>query len=128
MFGGHVILTLAYRYRNSSKAWDNLQKESSLRDRVYIPKVYSEIGSKRIMVAEWIEGVQLTALDDLKEIGASPTQAMQITIEAFASQIFKSGFVHGEYIRANAEKVVRRANDGPFGQSHTKGDNHCIFR
>jgi hypothetical protein len=71
------------------------------------------------MVAEWIEGVQLTALDDLKEIGASPTQAMQITIEAFASQIFKSGFVHGESIRANAEKVDRRANDGPLGQSHT---------
>ncbi|KAI9284645.1 ABC1 family-domain-containing protein [Umbelopsis sp. AD052] len=82
--------------QNSIKAWENLQKESSLRDRVYVPKVYSEIGSKRIMVAEWVDGVQLTALDDLKEIGASPTEAMQITIEAFASQIFKSGFVHGD--------------------------------
>lgn len=104
----HVILTYAYRYRNSSKAWDNLQKESSLRDSVYIPKVYSEIGSKRIMVAEWIEGVQLTALDDLKEMGASPTQAMQITIEAFASQIFKSGFVHGECMRATGGRMMAR--------------------
>jgi aarF domain-containing kinase len=56
------------------------------------------------MVAEWVDGVQLTALDDLKEIGASPTEAMQITIEAFASQIFKSGFVHGECIWVDAEK------------------------
>lgn len=83
------------------------------------------------MVAEWIEGVQLTALDDLKAMGASPTKAMQITIEAFASQIFKSGFVHGECIRANAEKVVRPANDGPLGQSHTcwcTGADHCMFR
>ncbi|KAL2831093.1 ABC1 family-domain-containing protein [Aspergillus cavernicola] len=33
--------------------------ESRLRDRVYIPKVYREISSKRIMTAEWIEGVRL---------------------------------------------------------------------
>jgi aarF domain-containing kinase len=51
------------------------------------------------MVAEWVDGVQLTALDELKAIGASPAQAMQITIEAFASQIFKSGFVHGKCVK-----------------------------
>ncbi|KAL3475072.1 ABC1 family-domain-containing protein [Aspergillus californicus] len=33
--------------------------ESRLRDRVYIPKVYRELSSKRIMTAEWIEGVRL---------------------------------------------------------------------
>jgi aarF domain-containing kinase len=47
------------------------------------------------MVAEWVDGVQLTALDDLKAIGASPARAMQTTVEAFASQIFRSGFLHG---------------------------------
>ncbi|CAO3684539.1 unnamed protein product [Umbelopsis vinacea] len=82
--------------RNSVKAWENLQKEASLRDHVYIPKVYTEIASKRIMVAEWVDGVQLTALDDLKAIGASPARAMQTTVEAFASQIFRSGFLHGD--------------------------------
>lgn len=33
--------------------------ESRLRGRVYIPKVYRELSSKRIMTAEWIEGVRL---------------------------------------------------------------------
>ena len=33
--------------------------ESRLRGKVYIPKVYRELSSKRVMTAEWIEGVRL---------------------------------------------------------------------
>lgn len=33
--------------------------ESRLRGRVYIPKVYRDLSSKRVMTAEWIEGVGL---------------------------------------------------------------------
>ena len=33
--------------------------ESRLRGRVYIPKVYRDMSSKRVMTAEWIEGVRL---------------------------------------------------------------------
>ncbi|KAL4743482.1 ABC1 family-domain-containing protein [Aspergillus similis] len=33
--------------------------EPRLRDRVYVPKVYRELSSKRVMTAEWIEGVRL---------------------------------------------------------------------
>ncbi|KAL4975219.1 ABC1 family-domain-containing protein [Aspergillus desertorum] len=33
--------------------------EARLRDRVYVPKVYRELSSKRVMTAEWIEGVRL---------------------------------------------------------------------
>ncbi|KAL4778321.1 ABC1 family-domain-containing protein [Aspergillus varians] len=39
--------------------------ESRLRDRVYIPKVYRELSSKRIMTAEWIEGVRLWDKDSI---------------------------------------------------------------
>ncbi|OJJ48157.1 hypothetical protein ASPZODRAFT_140483 [Penicilliopsis zonata CBS 506.65] len=33
--------------------------EPRLRDRVYIPKVYRELSSRRVMTSEWIEGVRL---------------------------------------------------------------------
>ena len=36
-----------------------IQGEPRLRDRVYIPDVYPELSSKRIMTAEWIEGIRL---------------------------------------------------------------------
>ena len=36
-----------------------IAQEPRLRDRVYIPKVYHELSSRRVMTAEWIEGVRL---------------------------------------------------------------------
>ncbi|KAL4923502.1 ABC1 kinase family protein [Aspergillus undulatus] len=39
--------------------------ESRLRDRVYIPKVYRELSSKRVMTAEWIEGIRLWDKDSI---------------------------------------------------------------
>ncbi|OAX77412.1 hypothetical protein ACJ72_08289 [Emergomyces africanus] len=39
--------------------------EPRLRDRVYIPKVYRELSSRRVMTAEWIEGVKLWDKDGI---------------------------------------------------------------
>ncbi|EON66196.1 Atypical/ABC1 protein kinase [Coniosporium apollinis CBS 100218] len=45
---------------NNAEEMKNLvQNEPRLRDRVYIPKVYRELSSKRVLTAEWIEGVRL---------------------------------------------------------------------
>lgn len=45
--------------RNGERMRDLIQNEPRLRDRVYIPKVYHELSSKRVMTAEWIEGIRL---------------------------------------------------------------------
>ncbi|KAL8790300.1 MAG: hypothetical protein Q9213_000652 [Squamulea squamosa] len=44
---------------NAERMADLVAGESRLRGRVYIPKVYRELSSKRVMTAEWIEGVRL---------------------------------------------------------------------
>ncbi|CAG8955142.1 hypothetical protein HYFRA_00007157 [Hymenoscyphus fraxineus] len=44
---------------NSERMRALVEQEPRLRGRVYIPKVYRELSSKRIMTAEWIEGVRL---------------------------------------------------------------------
>lgn len=44
---------------NSERMKKLVQAEPRLRDRVYIPKVFKELSSKRVMTAEWIEGVRL---------------------------------------------------------------------
>lgn len=44
---------------NSEKMEKLVAGESRLRGRVYIPKIYRELSSKRVMTAEWIEGVRL---------------------------------------------------------------------
>ncbi|KAH6904851.1 ABC1 family-domain-containing protein [Coprinopsis sp. MPI-PUGE-AT-0042] len=37
-----------------------ISQEPSLRDRVYIPKVFPEHSTKKVLVAEWIDGVRLS--------------------------------------------------------------------
>lgn len=44
---------------NSEKMAAYVSSEPRLNGRVYIPKVYRELSSKRVMTAEWIEGVRL---------------------------------------------------------------------
>jgi aarF domain-containing kinase len=51
---------------NAEKMMQFVQGEPRLRDRVYIPKVYRELSSKRVMTAEWIEGVQLWDKDRIQ--------------------------------------------------------------
>ncbi|KAH8703529.1 ABC1 domain protein [Talaromyces proteolyticus] len=51
--------------RNGEKIAEYVSREPRLRDRVYIPKVYHDLSSKRVMTAEWIEGVRLWDKDSI---------------------------------------------------------------
>ncbi|KAI5242644.1 ABC1-domain-containing protein [Aureobasidium subglaciale] len=44
---------------NANEMRDLVQNEPRLRGKVYIPQVYRELSSRRVMTAEWIEGVRL---------------------------------------------------------------------
>ncbi len=45
--------------KNSELMRQLVNNEPSLRGRVYVPPVYKELSSKRVLTAEWIEGVRL---------------------------------------------------------------------
>jgi aarF domain-containing kinase len=45
---------------NARKTAEFVANEPRLRDKVYIPKVYPEYSTKRVMTAEWIEGIRLS--------------------------------------------------------------------
>lgn len=51
--------------KNAAKMRELIQGEPRLRDRVYIPEVYHELSSKRVMTAEWIEGIRLWDKDGI---------------------------------------------------------------
>jgi aarF domain-containing kinase len=45
---------------NARQTAEFVAREPLLRDKVYIPKVYPEYSTKKVMVAEWIDGVRLS--------------------------------------------------------------------
>ena len=46
--------------QNSVQTAAFVAQEPRLAERVYIPKVYPELSTKKVMVAEWIDGVRLS--------------------------------------------------------------------
>lgn len=42
---------------NARQTSEFIASEPSLRGKVYVPRVYEELSTKRVMVAEWIDGV-----------------------------------------------------------------------
>eukprot|EP00760_Papus_ankaliazontas_P032378 PhM_4_TR577/c0_g1_i1/m.78779/K08869/ADCK, ABC1; aarF domain-containing kinase len=60
---------------------------------VYVPRVYKNLTTKRVLVAEWIDGIKMTDIEGLSQELDAPA-AVQCVLETFADMIFKYGTVH----------------------------------
>ncbi|XP_015907557.1 uncharacterized aarF domain-containing protein kinase 5 isoform X3 [Parasteatoda tepidariorum] len=63
---------------------------------VYIPKVYWELSTKRILTAEFIDGVDIDDVKGIQKIGLNIVDVGQKMVRTFAEQIFHTGFVHAD--------------------------------
>lgn len=106
---------------NARRTAEFVAAEPNLSSRVYIPKVYPEYTTKRVMTAEWIDGVRLSdrqgilrlmGEEDIRpkstgESAVSPSPLISSTplkggvravmstmVDLFSAQIFSWGWVH----------------------------------
>lgn len=56
---------------------------------VYIPKVYKELSTRRVLVSEWVDGVKLSAVEPAELVTLIPDAQ-----EAFLTQLLQVGFFH----------------------------------
>ncbi|KAG8191476.1 hypothetical protein JTE90_020725 [Oedothorax gibbosus] len=63
---------------------------------VHIPKVHWKLCTKRILTAEFIDGVKIDDVEGIKRQGIDVVDAGTKMISAFAEQIFHTGFVHAD--------------------------------
>ncbi|CAG8765902.1 4172_t:CDS:2, partial [Dentiscutata heterogama] len=82
--------------RNSERVRSEFEKERSFNDKVYVPKVFWDQTSKRVLTAEWIDGIKITDREGLQRYGFTFNDVMKTVIDIFAFQIFVSGFVHAD--------------------------------
>lgn len=94
-------------------------------DSVYIPLVYEELTTKRIMAMEWIDGVKVTDSDAIRAQGLSPDAVIQTTVDCFAQQIFLHGFVHGDPHPGNV--FVRPRPGGRPGEHQVVVLDHGMY-
>ena len=63
---------------------------------VYIPSIYSEYSTKRVLVMEKIIGVKLSDTSKLKKLGWSTKNIAEIGVRSLFKQVFEYGFFHGD--------------------------------
>ncbi|CAI4210845.1 unnamed protein product [Parascedosporium putredinis] len=137
-------LELETDFVNEAKNSETMKKlvagEPALRERVYVPIVYPEFTTRRVLVTEWIEGVRLTlqapdvdrARRELRQrplyeqlkperlewkgkrgkggLGVSSKEVMRTMVDLFSAQIFKWGVVHCDPHPGNI--FIRRKPNG----------------
>ena len=71
----------------------NMFKDS---EDVYIPKIYSEYTTKRVLVMEKIIGVKLSDINKIKSFGWDTEKIIEIGVNSLFKQVFEYGYFHAD--------------------------------
>jgi aarF domain-containing kinase len=93
---------------NSKRTRKNIQDDSYLRDKVYVPQTFDNFCSRRVLVAEWCDGEPLFKVDELKK-SFDVTDILHDYVKLFSKMIFQWGFVHSDPHPGN---LLARYNNG----------------
>ncbi|THH00806.1 hypothetical protein EW145_g7027 [Phellinidium pouzarii] len=105
---------------NAERTAVNIESEPRLRGRVHIPVVYRNLTTKRIMTAEWIDGIRLSDKEALTAswkgvkggggLGVRLADVMKTLVDLISAQIFVWGDVHCDPHPGNV--LIRRSPSG----------------
>lgn len=85
-------LNLMMEAAGASELADNFKNDSS----VYIPKIYWNLTSEKIMTAEWVDGTSIYNRQKLVELGLEPSIISQKIAVMFFNQAYRDGFFHAD--------------------------------
>ncbi|KAA3676904.1 aarF domain-containing kinase [Paragonimus westermani] len=83
---------------------------------VHIPWVDLKLTSKRVLTAEFIDGIKINQVSALRGAGFSLTELDRLLIQTFSHQVFCTGFVHADPHPGNL--LVRRRPSVPSVSSN----------
>lgn len=63
---------------------------------VYVPKVYKQYSSKKILTMEFIEGIKISDVQSLSKFGNNPKVLAARGVNAVLKQVFEHGFFHAD--------------------------------
>ena len=77
---------------------------------IYIPKVYDEYTTRRVLVLEWIDGIKINEYAALEAAGIDRLEVANRTVQAYFRQFFEEGFFHADPHPGNI--FVKRGTPG----------------
>ncbi|MEB3234392.1 MAG: AarF/ABC1/UbiB kinase family protein [Cyanobacteriota bacterium] len=64
--------------------------------RIAVPRIFREATSRRVLTMEWIDGVKLTNLEAVRELGFDPDDMVQVGVDCSLQQLLEHGFFHAD--------------------------------
>jgi predicted unusual protein kinase regulating ubiquinone biosynthesis (AarF/ABC1/UbiB family) len=63
---------------------------------IFIPRVYEEYTSRRVLVLEWVDGIKINDYAALEAAGIDRLEVANRTVQAYFHQFFEAGFFHAD--------------------------------
>ena len=63
---------------------------------IYIPRVYEDYTTRRVLVLEWIDGIKINDYAAIEAAGVSRLEVAKRTVRAYFYQFFNEGFFHAD--------------------------------
>jgi ubiquinone biosynthesis protein len=79
-----------------AKNAQRFQRNFSGSDDVYIPKIFTELMSGKVIVMERLEGVRIDDLAGIESMGIDRREIAQKGVDAYFKMIFEDGFFHAD--------------------------------
>ena len=93
-FEAKILRELDYNFESINAI--KFQNVFSKTNEVYIPKVFMESTTKKVLVMEKIVGVKLSNINKIKQLGWNTKKISEIGIKSLFKQIFEYGFFHAD--------------------------------
>jgi len=97
-------------FENEGRNGERCTRELSHLPYVYVPKIEWNLTSKRVLTAEFIDGIKINEKETLEKEGFQLEDVSRKLVNTFAEQIFHTGFVHADPHPGNI--LIRRGGDG----------------
>src|SRR5437763_861103 len=81
---------------------------------IYIPEVYEEYSSRRLLVLEWICGIKINDYAGLQAQGMDRLEIAHRTVQAYFHQFFDEGFFHADPHPGNIFVKPGTPGNGPI--------------
>lgn len=75
---------------------DKLRKNLKYEDRIYIPKIFWQYTTKKLITIEYVPGIKITDVDSLVKNNLNPKELALILVNAYFKQVFEDGFYHAD--------------------------------
>jgi predicted unusual protein kinase regulating ubiquinone biosynthesis (AarF/ABC1/UbiB family) len=94
---------------NAKRFWEMFKDDPM----IYIPQVYDQYVSRRLLVLEWIDGIKIDDYAALDAAGINRFELAKRTVNAYFYQFFAAGFFHADPHPGNLFARPGPPGDGP---------------